>query len=699
MIRSLQERSMLLTRKSIPYEYFVLLGYIILQTVIWLKLNAWYWGDQNFALAPDFSTTIYRNYIFYGLDNYPFLAGPTLAIPQLWYYGLILLTYQLPFPFSQYVLVIFIFYIGASYILKIIKNIIVGSSNFEENAFRRVIFTLVIGVAYMTNWDVYYSNGPGLYEQLFVYCLMPPLMYYIIKLLKNEEVLRKLSYLGVIILLSSVIGGIATTYLIGETFGLIILLTIGYYFLYRNKINIIFTVAVPILFLLSNVYWINISLPVIISTVNQQSFLKVSYQFFVGNARPWVYVFLGLYSYSSKYIINMIILVILISIPFLLMNIKGQDGKRHLIPWAILYFIVSTFYAGIDSPFGSVYNYLFLNVPYFVEFRTLTVAFGWIQGLIFSVLIPVSIITLSSYIKRAHLKEVLLLVFLSLILLSSYQIVEGTVWSTITVPHYFTKTITYLNSIEGNFNVLAIPETHLWMYTKWYTGVNLLVWGSNKPVFEGGGYDYANPELNEIYHELSNYLYSYNRSAELPLYNLLYLTNIRYIVLQGDALNYNITNYIHTLQQYQKDGLLRLVANFSPYYIYEVNNMNSSLFLGTNYNLSNLNVYTQNVSELLKPISYKEINPSIYELANVKYRYIVLTYAYNPSWIADNMTSHLQFLYANAFETKSNYIKITNSAYYYQLEGYVLLATTLLIAVIMILIPILARAIKRLLTI
>jgi hypothetical protein len=680
--------------KRTSYEYFILLGYVVIQTIVWLKFNVWYWGDQNFAIAPAFSTAIYRDYIFYGLSNYPFLSGPALAPNQIWYYGLILLAYELPFPISQYALVVFLFYIGASYILKIVKYIIVGSNYFEESAFRRVVFTLVIGIAYMVNWGVLYGNGPGLYEQLFVYNLMPPLIYYVIRLLKTKDILQKLLFFGIITLLSSIIGGIASTSLIGETFGFITLLTIGYYFLYRNKINIIFAAAIPVLFLLSNAYWIAISLPAVSSAVSGNYFLKVSYQYFVGNARPWNYVFLGLYDYSSKYILNTFILIILVSLAFLLINVKGQEGKRHLILWDILYFIVSTFYAGIDSPFGNAYSYLFLHVPYFVEFRTLTVAFGWIQGLIFSVIVPVGIIYLSRYVKRGYLKKALLFGFLLLVLVSNYQIVEGTVWSTINVPQYFTKTVTYINSIEGNFNVLAIPETHLWMYTKWYTGVNLLVWGSSKPVFEGGGYDYANPELDTIYHKLDNYLYNYNKSAEIILYNLFYLTNIKYIILQGDALGYNITNYIHSLQQYQKDGLLRLVANLSPYYIYKVNNINSSLFLGTNYNLSNLN-FTENISEYLKPLLPKEINPSNYELTGVKYKYIVFLYAYNPDWIGENTKSHFQFLYANAFEVNSTNVKIINLAFYDQIKSYMILAITLFVAIIMILSEKLIKIIKK----
>lgn len=667
--------------QRVRQDYMVILAYVILQIVIWLKGGLWYGGDQGTLSFPYVPESNFINNLFYAISNFPFLSGPTISAPSIWFSGAFALFNALRFYYSEYLLLILLFFLGASYMYKIVTPYL----RYRDN----VITPLIVSIVYMTNWAFYFSDYNGLagiviLTNVFLYSLFPPLIYYLKKAFEETKMLSKLRYYGILIILFCIIGGISNFANFGEIVGFLGILIVGLFIFNRSKINLINLFLIPIFFILANAYWLFITVPTVNSFLNDSSFLQLSYQFFVSNSRPFAYVFLGIFQVSKTLIPFLILTVPLILIPFIL-----AYKDKNLLFWVILYLISATFASNLDSPFGEVYNYLFLHFKYFVDFRTPTVALFWIQGLILSIIIPVG---LSYVINEFNRKKLTSLLFLLLAILAFFPSVYGQGLAIIHVPNYFIKTVSYINDEQGNFNVYAIPQSYLWTQTDWYYGVNLLPLFLNKPVFIGGGYDYANPALGYIYHLINDNLFTYNASNITFLRNLLFIINVKYSVIQGDVEGFVFeSRYISNLENYTQ--LFSLASNFTPYYVYKVK-VNSSLILGTNYNISNLTLKDLryiNLSQILHPIRYYEVNPSLYIIVNNTYKYVVFLYAYNPQFVVTNSTSHFQFIYANAYAVNSSYVEIVNKDYYVNYKIYFEIILTLIVGVIFIFVEKLIR--------
>lgn len=671
--------------------YIIILVSITVQTILWLKGGIWYGGDQNFIIFPGSSDQEYINAIVYGISNYPFLAGPTIATQLFWFWGLISIFNKIPFIYNEYLLVIFLFFIGSIYIYKLISEVIlINISKYEK-----IFASLVISIIYMSNWGIYFSDsqssGITFLTVPFIYNLLSPSIYYIIKSFYENNYFDKLRYYGILIILFMVLGSTSNIYNFGELVGIVVIVSLGYLILYRRKANILNFLFIIFIFFISNLYWILSVVPNVNSSLSNSEFLEISYQYFIGNARPFNYVFSGFYNYSNSLVINLMASMIIISIPFLFIY-----KNKHLLFWDIIYFIITTLYSGVDSPFGSIYKYLFLHVPYFIEFRTLVIAFGWLQGFVLSIIVPIGILytyrlLLSNRNEKIHKNTsniVISVVLLIVVVISVFPIITGEDYDSIHIPEYFIETVNYINSQNGYFNVLALPETNLWMKTTWYYGNNLLIWFLNKPVFVGGSYDYSNQQLQNLYELLNSNLYKFNLSRILIVYNLLYLLNIKYIILQGDAQGYNITQYLISLNQYVRHGLLSLVENYSPYYIYRVN-INSSIILASNSSivtkLNNSILYEYNLSTILHPISFHEINPSIYIVKNNdQYKYIIFLYSYSNLWKTIPSTVHENFYFTNLFISTDKSIKIINYAYELEIAQYIHMSIIILISLVLI---------------
>lgn len=672
--------------------YIIIVISISTQTILWLKGGIWYGGDQNFIIFPGSSDQEYINAIIFGISNYPFLTGPTIATSFFWFWGIVSVFNKIPFIYSEYLFIILLFFIGSVYMYKLITEIILVNMTKHE----RILISLVLSIMYMSNWGIYFadsqSSGITFLTTPFIYNLLSPSIYYIIKSFYEYSYINKLKYYGILIILFMILGGTSNIYNFGEVAGIIVIISLGYLILYRRKSNILNLLSIISIFFISNLYWLFLVIPSVNTSLGSTEFLKISYQYFIGNARPFNYVFFGFYNYTESWLVNLMASLILISIPFLFIH-----KNKHLLFWDIIYFIITTLYAGIDSPFGSIYKYLFLHVSYFVEFRTLVIAFGWLQGFVLSIIVPIGIFYIyRSFTSNRNIKTnktirniMFSLIFISITIISVFPVIIGENYDSIHVPQYFINTVNYINSQKGNFNVLALPETNLWMRTNWYYGNNLLIWFLNKPVFVGGSYDYSNQQLQNFYGLLSLYLYKFNSSHILAVYNLLYLLNVKYIILQGDAQGYNITQYLISLNQYAEHDILSLVENYSSYYIYRVN-INSSIILASNSSIvTNLNtsiLCRYNLSAILRPVSFDEINPSIYIVNNKdQYRYIVFLYSYNGLWKTNPSTTHEKFYFANLFTTNGNSnIKIINYAYYIEIMQYMRMSLIVAISLILL---------------
>lgn len=113
------------------------------------------------------------------------------------------------------------------------------------------------------------------------------------------------------------------------------------------------------------------------------------------------------------------------------------------------------------------------------------------------------------------------------------------------------------------------------------------------------------------------------------------------------------------------------------------------MILGSNSSIvtkfDNSILYKYNLSTLLHPIPFIEINPSIYIVNNTyQYKYVIFLYSYNDLWKTIPSTQHERFCFANLFITTDKIVKIINKAYELQITQYIHMSIIILISLILI---------------
>jgi len=299
-------------------------------------------------------------------------------------------------------------------------------------------------------------------------------------------------------------------------------------------------------------------------------------------------------------------------------------------------------------------------VPYLIDFRTPWYAFSFYQQFLYSVLISLGLFSIITRVKRFI--PLFIIIFLLIDLIIPFPIVSGNMENRVYFPEYFLNTVNYLNSQEGNFNVLLLPESPTWFSSSWYVGNNVFIYFSKHQVFFGGLYDSQNSWLRNAYSLICTTIYEGNVSRYMLIYNLFYLLNVKYIVFQGDFkssplvhFDINSSEMLRGLNEFQEEGILTLVRNFSPYYVYRVNINSSNILVGNSLPNSSIQWLSENnVSEYLHPFySYKFVNPVEIKIWNLHDKYLFFVYSYDKIWRLNNEVPSKLF-YGNLYEVNGS---------------------------------------------
>jgi hypothetical protein len=664
-------------------DYAVIAVVTVVQIVVWLKGGVLFGGDQAFFLDSFVPPSNYLISIEYAIErSYPFLLGPINAVPSIWYDGLAFVFDSLRWHYSEYVLFSLLFFMGSLFTFKLVEV----TSPIRLSSLKLRIPTLVLStVAFMDNWGLYFANyqqmepnfplpGVVVLSQLN-YVFLPVMVYFILKLFSSQSLVDKLSYLGLLVVVFAVSGGLGNIAYLVQLFGVVLLASVGFLIIYKRRENLAFAITLPAVFLASNVYWMFSVLSFVNQTLSSESFVSGSFGILNSTSKPFPLVFSTLYNPPSY--LYFIALVALLGLGMYLAR-----KSKFVIMWFLIYIAVTTFYAGTKSPFGAQVEYLFFKVPYFVDIRTEPWALGWVQGFFFSLIVSSLVPLLVDEVKWNWAKLIAPLAVLSVLIFSIAPSAYGVHYSSIHPPQQFVEAVDYLNSQPGEFNVIALPQSFTWMTTTWYEGNNILVFSLSHPVFVGGHYGNANDYESYAFSEICDALQVYNQPNDMLLYNLFYVMGIKYVFLQGDAtLGPNVSTILSELMNYEQHGLLKLVGDFPPCYVFEVNYVRPSLFYGSNYSNFSLSfLSSNNVSNYLFPLKYKEINPSEYVVYNNgSFKYVFFNYAYNDLWLAN--ASHFQFLYGNGYVVNGKGLVVKNEEYLTQGKYYAIMAITLFVGV------------------
>ena len=242
---------------------------------------------------------------------------------------------------------------------------------------------------------------------------------------------------------------------------------------------------------------------------------------------------------------------------------------------------------GTNGPYGWVFNYLFSIIPYLEVLRIPYVSLHYIILFMVSIGFGLGSIVIiekalakKSY-KRAYrviVTLILVAIMVSYVYAFSYapavlnisQYGINIMRNTVSMPNYVIDAADFVNAQNGNFATATLPVSKAEQMTTWYSGANVYEALLDHPIYSG--YEsafFAPPSLNMYFDNVGVPA----GSTDMPgLSHALGMFGIKYVIVQGDALDYaiNISN-----ASYRKVCLYCYVPfNFSTIY----GNLNASEF-------------------------------------------------------------------------------------------------------------------------
>ncbi|QIW24510.1 hypothetical protein EWF20_10400 [Sulfolobus sp. S-194] len=319
-------------------------------------------------------------------------------------------------------------------------------------------------------------------------------------------------------------------------------------------------------------------------------------------------LFLFRYYQDILYLVISVIISILLFLP--LLNRKCFIYRIYLVFLSILILIILNFWMGMYSPFFYLMKYLFIHVPVFVILKYPWIALDFVMPFVLTILFSSSIYIVTNQIK--NLKRV----YLSAILLTLISISYGfpvLVGYGIKTPIYFPNgpspyldnisSYNYISDIINSDNnlttVLVLPPTYSLYTTKEYLGLDIYYWLLNNKNILDGGY-LTNPSTYSLYWTFYSALLKHDK---VLANNILSILNVKYIVLEGDAL-YIPSGTMPSFNISQIESGINIlntsfITSYSEIYLYEYKNPVGLFYSPKTFiisNLSSISIYLSNSS-------------------------------------------------------------------------------------------------------
>ena len=368
----------------------------------------------------------------------------------------------------------------------------------------------------------------------------------------------------------------------------------------------VFTKAVGNVFFNSGSFWI-------IHNLNYQN-IFTSLQLYAQSG--WYRVY---YAYEVA-----LVIFGLSSLAYLKRN--GMDTRAFILGAFISFFVIVFIWDNFGLPFGQVFNVLINHFNELLVFRYSGSSLYYCIGFLYAVLAGFGIGSIYDTIRNMrHIKAIkymsLLAFALLVVLLIGIRVYYNDyanyyTYNGISIPNHVYKISVYINSQKGNFNVGLLPvESPFMQFDSWYEGTDVYTYLINNPSFTGA-YVAAQelffpPSTNE-YYRIGN---GADRGYLLgtPLSNALGILGIKYVVVQGDAIQAGDMG-IFSFNSIYTD------INNTPDMHFEVKYGNSSVYENRNYvhlayasNLINLgNASSGSIFDAIAHPSFNIQNTSVY---------------------------------------------------------------------------------------
>ncbi|MCH4816865.1 hypothetical protein MLJ63_14380 [Saccharolobus shibatae] len=625
---------------------------------------------MSFIVYPGVNVNYYLSKIIDAFNLNALALGAYGANPFLfWYYGLVYVFSLIPLIYSEEIMIFLLLSFGSMYVYRLVYEIVLDNLK-SKTTINAIIAGLISATFFVSNWGLAEAYAYNIILTVaFIYPLFPIMTYYIRALfIKSPGILYIIRNLVIISILGTIIISTANIFYFLQTVGYIVFIFL-FYSISRNLRkfikNLFLSISSFILLALGNYYWISLSAKPAQTVVSDKGFISLSLYYFKTNSlyMPfWLVIrdlgFNGPFKFPEYSLILSFIIPILTFIPLLIIK-----NVKEVTIYIVMTFIAITFWAGITTPFSSLYLYLIGHLPYFIEFRTENVAFAWLASFLFSITVGLGYAALTS---RFRLKRYIIVVGLVILIVLSvivpYPVFNGSLSARISIPNYFIASVNFINSQNEYGEVLILPKSPNWFFSTWYVGTNIWQYFSNKPVIYGGVYSSSELSIRMLYDNITSLisLNNYTYINILELKNIFILLNIKYIVVENDSTTtpYTVVDkYVQNLFYLQKYGIVSFLHKFDKIYIFKTNVNSSYFYLFSpkylNYisNITPKDIENIDYSKILVPINNYTLyhNGKFILNSYQKNGYLFVIFNYNPSWNINGIHPNESYIYNYEF--------------------------------------------------
>ncbi len=300
--------------------------------------------------------------------------------------------------------------------------------------------------------------------------------------------------------------------------------------------------------------------------------------------------------------------------------------------YIVLIFLGSAF----NGPFGALFSLMLKAFNQLSVLRYPSTNLHYLFVFMIFTLFGISLALLHNHIydtKKKHLRYLFsafcLVIFVSYIFQflyvpyvnSSSQTGPNSLFNVQHIPAYVLNISNYINSQPGNFSVAVLPMAASWQSTTWYVGVNVYASLLEHPTYTGAWTVY-----NEVFFPVSAYEYwaagqelSTSNTTSIDFSRILGTFGIKYIIVQGDAVNYPYLGVCCKTAQFTFNTIYRNINNSSGMVLVRRFN-NSSVYENLNAvplvyasNLQNIgNAQYQSIMSVIGSKGFDIRNISVY---------------------------------------------------------------------------------------
>lgn len=603
--------------------YYLIIAFILVSTIFafYIHIQDVFGGDNGFGFPT--LNAVYQSIYVWQQYNYSGLSSILGSIPADIFYAILSFAYLFGIKFGFDISYAVYFLIGLAGMFFLVYEL----TNYYPKAIR-ILAASTSSIIFLTNKFIQYNT---LNSPISIFLPLVILFGYKLFYVEHNQKNLKITLFGFVVSITFFLafGSISHIFLNSVVLAILAILTLvfsGRKYIVRNARYMLITFVLVVAI---NASWLFTTYTFVSTPTGQAFFGNGSKGTLNAVAIPFMQSFflfwpasngLGLFGVLSM--LSMFV-VALFSYTYIKRKNGGYAVAASLL---ILYLIMVGMASTINLPFGALFSKMLNILPQLLTLRYPVSATHYIFTFLIATLfgIGVAVISLkldkkSKYVRLSFFAFIIFI--LSIYSYSAALVGQGLPSQNLPIPTYVFQISNYINSQTGIFSVATLPMESGWQVTNWYVSENIYSSLLHHPVYTG-----SYTALNEIFFPVSTSEYYKNvglivdsqNTRNLSLSNGFGVFGIKYIIVQGDALNYSICKYCYISPF--KFSNIYLALNASKNIKFVVRYGNSSIYKNGNYvplvypsNIKNIgNASTENIFSEIKNKDFNIQNTSVY---------------------------------------------------------------------------------------